>query len=522
MSYKYPGVYVEEVASSSGTLTSPETAIAAFVGFTEKGPNEPTLVTSWTQYEKTFGGFVEGALLPLSVAGYFDNGGKLAYIVRIPHTMPSTLPSTKALSAGDKSVGAAVEFESLPGATNIKLDISAEEPKDAEKEGDPDPDPSFTITITGDAPATDDGDSSEEDPAENPNVFTGVTLENIEQTINGTSTLVKVASKVKVDDIYVDLRTLPVGEIELVEAAPTPVDVKPRAFAGSETARTGIKGLTIAEDVTMLLVPDLATVAGDNHAMWTSVQTAMIDHCELHRNRMAILDTPQGLSTQEVSEWRNSAMYSSPFAALYYPWVEVDNPTGTNGNSSKMIPPSGHVAGIWARTDSTRGVHKAPANEKVNGITSLESKMTKEEQGLLNPDGINCIRALGTQGMRVWGARTLGDPSGDWRYINVRRLFNMIQTAIMDGTQFAVFEPNDKKLWEGLKRTVNGYLTGLWRDGALFGNSADQAFFVKCDEENNPQDSIDAGQVIVEVGIAPVKPAEFVIFRISQKKGDDA
>jgi hypothetical protein len=162
-------------------------------------------------------------------------------------------------------------------------------------------------------------------------------------------------------------------------------------------------------------------------------------------------------------------------------------------------------------------VWKAPANEVVRGALDVEMNITKAEQGLLNPIGINCIRPFGTQGIRVWGARTLASNT-DWTYINVRRLFNMIETTIMNGTQYAVFEPNDMKLWEGLKRTVSAFLRGLWRDGALFGATAEQAFYVKCDEETNPPDSIDQGRVVVEVGIAPVKPAEFVIFRIAQIK----
>ena len=164
---------------------------------------------------------------------------------------------------------------------------------------------------------------------------------------------------------------------------------------------------------------------------------------------------------------------------------------------------------------------KAPANEVVRGALDVEMNITKAEQGLLNPIGINCIRPFGTRGIRVWGARTLSSNT-DWTYINVRRLFNMIETAIMNGTQWAVFEPNDIKLWEGLKRTVSAFLRGLWRDGALFGATAEQAFYVKCDAETNPPESIDQGKVVVEVGIAPVKPAEFVIFRIAQIKETSA
>jgi phage tail sheath protein FI len=157
----------------------------------------------------------------------------------------------------------------------------------------------------------------------------------------------------------------------------------------------------------------------------------------------------------------------------------------------------------------------------VRGALDVEMNITKAEQGLLNPIGINCIRPFGTRGIRVWGARTLSSNT-DWTYINVRRLFNMIETTIMNGTQYAVFEPNDISLWEGLKRTINAFLRGLWRDGALFGATAEQAFFVKCDAETNPPESIDQGRVVVEVGIAPVKPAEFVIFRIAQIKETSA
>jgi phage tail sheath protein FI len=172
---------------------------------------------------------------------------------------------------------------------------------------------------------------------------------------------------------------------------------------------------------------------------------------------------------------------------------------------------------VWANTDATRGVWKAPANTVVRGALDVELPVTKAEQGLLNPTGINCIRPFGVRGIRVWGARTRSSDT-DWRYINVRRLFNMVETTILNGTQWVVFEPNDMKLWQGVKRTLNSFLRGLWRDGALFGATPDQAFFVKCDAETNPPESIDEGKLVVEVGIAPVKPAEFVIFRISQYK----
>jgi phage tail sheath protein FI len=176
------------------------------------------------------------------------------------------------------------------------------------------------------------------------------------------------------------------------------------------------------------------------------------------------------------------------------------------------------MAGVWARNDETRGVHKAPANEVVRGAILVETHLTKAEQELLNPEGINCIRAFPGRGIRVWGARTLSsDPA--WRYLNVRRLFNYLEESILGGTQWVVFEPNDDALWAKIRRTVSSFLVMEWRKGALFGLTPNEAFFVKCDRDNNTAESIDAGQVVCEIGVAPVKPAEFVIFRLSQFSG---
>ena len=239
----------------------------------------------------------------------------------------------------------------------------------------------------------------------------------------------------------------------------------------------------------------------------------MMQHCERMGDRVAILDCPPGMSPQEIQNWRvNVANYDSHYAALYYPWIKVFDPVA---GVSKFVPPSGHMAGIWARSDDARGVHKAPANEVVGGATDLEIQITKAEQDGLNPVGINCIRAFPGRGIRVWGARSLSsDPA--WRYINVRRLFNFVEKSIERGTQWVVFEPNDFSLWQRLKRDVTSFLTVVWRTGALFGRTPAEAFYVKCDEETNPPELRDLGQVVVEIGIAPVKPAEFVIFRISQ------
>lgn len=513
--YVTPGVYVEEVPSGMATLAAGATAVAAFVGFTAKAPKDdpndpdglkPRLVTNWTQFETLYGGFVPGIMLPHAVYGYFNNGGALAYIVRIPHTTPATESGVRALPSGDRALGAALEVTTVEPNADIAVQVTNETPADGAGDDEP---PTFRIDVIEEGKIVES--------------FEGLKLADAEKTVNAGSTKVKVATKVDTKNLAAALQTVPAGMYAIEPAPPTPVSVPGRAFAGSETARQGINGLVIADDVTMVMVPDLVTAARKDDGsidldLWKSVQLALINHCEGQANRVAILDAPPAMSPQQIKEWRsNIAMYDSAFATLYYPWIKVSNPAATNGDTEIMVPPSGHMAGIWARTDDTRGVWKAPANEVVRGALDVEMNITKAEQGLLNPIGINCIRPFGTRGIRVWGARTLSSDT-DWTYINVRRLFNMIETTIMDGTQFAVFEPNDQKLWEGLKRTVSAFLRGLWRDGALFGATAEQAFYVKCDAETNPPDSIDLGRVIVEVGIAPVKPAEFVIFRVTQIK----
>jgi phage tail sheath protein FI len=279
---------------------------------------------------------------------------------------------------------------------------------------------------------------------------------------------------------------------------------------GDTTARTGLAGLETVDEITMVCIPDAMSPMTDEGAH-RDLQNKVIAGCENQGDRMAILD-PESATTswEDMRAWRSQ--FDSKFATMYYPWIEVMDPLT---DRPLKVPPCGHVAGLWARVDSTRGVHKAPANEVVLGANGLAFQVTAAEQGFMNKEGINCIRSFPGRGIRVWGARTISsDP--EWRYINVRRLFNYISESIMEGTQWAVFEPNDSKLWTQLKISATNFLTRVWRDGALFGTTPDQAFYVKCDEETNPPDLVEAGQVTVEIGIAPVKPAEFVVFRISQ------
>ncbi|PSB34477.1 phage tail sheath family protein [Stenomitos frigidus ULC18] len=246
-------------------------------------------------------------------------------------------------------------------------------------------------------------------------------------------------------------------------------------------------------------------------------------HCQDLGDRVAIFDGPNDANATNLKPGEGNLPGNTNYAALYYPWIKVfDPPTkdaNPKGDGLKVVPPSGHIAGIYARVDTQRGVHKAPANEVIIGATDLQVALTRAKQDGLNPQGVNCLRNLNGN-ILVWGARTWGgDANGEFKYINVRRLFNYLRESIDEGTQWAVFEPNSPELWAKIRRSVTAFLTMVWRSGALFGATPQEAFFVQCDEETNPPEVRDAGQLIVKVGVAVVKPAEFVIFELSQMSG---
>jgi len=294
-------------------------------------------------------------------------------------------------------------------------------------------------------------------------------------------------------------------------------------IVGDPSDRTGLGGLEAIEEIRLVAVPDLM-VGYDGSAQAKErvkmVQEAVIAHCERLKYRFAILDTPPGLNAQAAKEWREYINFDSSYAALYYPWLRVADLSGS-GATTKLVPPSGYMAGVFNRSDANRGVHKAPANETVLGAVGLELNISRGEQDVLNPLSVNCIRSFPGRGIVVWGARTLSS-NGSWRYVNVRRLFIMVEASMDAGLQWVVFEPNDTALWAKVRRDVTSFLRVIWRTGALFGTTPEQAFYVKCDEELNPLEIRDLGQLIIEVGLAPVKPAEFVIFRITQWAGANA
>jgi hypothetical protein len=280
-------------------------------------------------------------------------------------------------------------------------------------------------------------------------------------------------------------------------------DVRGRDEAGD---RTGFAALAAVDEVAIVCVPDEHSVDG--------VSDEVVSHCESLEDRFAVLQTEQ--RPGPVTDIQPPGTVRSDYAAYYYPWIEVLDP---ETNLRTTVPPGGHVAGIYARSDQERGVHKAPANEVVRGAQALRPDVTKGEQDTLNPRGVNCIRSFPGRGIRVWGARTTST-NAQWRYVNVRRLFIFVEESIEESTQWVVFEPNGERLWARVRQSVSDFLVTVWRQGALAGTSQEEAFFVNCDRTTMTQAEIDQGQLIVEVGIAPVKPAEFVIFRFSQKTAD--
>lgn len=282
-------------------------------------------------------------------------------------------------------------------------------------------------------------------------------------------------------------------------------------FIGTDNGagkRTGIQSFLDNDVVSIMAVPGVTD---------PNVQLMLVAHCESLASRFAVLDIPRDAKkVQDVIAHRD--IFDSNYAALYHPWLTVFDPLD---KKNIAIPPSGSVLGIYARSDNTRGVHKAPANEVVRACVGLDCQFNKGEQDILNPKGVNLIRSFPGQGIRVWGARTASsNPS--WKYINVRRLFIFIEESIKANTNWAVFEPNDEVLWVRVQRTISVFLTGLWRSGSLAGSSPEEAFFVNIGRNTMSQDDIDNGRLICVIGVAPVKPAEFVIFRISQKTSESA
>jgi hypothetical protein len=534
--YLSPGIYVEEVDRGPKPIEAVGTAMAVFIGFSEKAEitetldgeaittdllNRPQLVTNWTQFTERFGSFVTGAYMPHAVYGYFTNGGSRCYVLSV-----KTIPRAQSVLLNTEGKPKLIVQARQAGFDGMRLRVKVEVPEGSAEvaEGE-----------EGTAGGSSDGLQPFDVVVEKQG-RTGAWIEKervrqvqlVEQEQEDGSNKVAVAYRNNRSSKLINLVIPENGTESLAQLWPRSQEqtlgiqdqlISPATYAdyqGDAIERTGLESLAELDDATMVIVPDLMNVPPGEKldlVMVKAVQSLIISHCESMSDRVAILDSPPNMNPQQIKKWRmDTAGYDSSYAALYYPWIEIMDPVT---NAPMTFPPSGHIAGVWARNDNTRGVHKAPANEVVQGAIGLTRNLTKGEHDTLNPDGINVIRAFPGMGIRIWGARTLSSDAS-WRYINVRRLFNMIKKSIERGTMWAVFEPNDPRLWGRLSRDISSFLATVWATGALFGSTPSESFFVKCDAELNPSESRDLGRLIMEVGISPVKPAEFVIFRISQ------
>jgi uncharacterized protein len=522
--YLAPGVFAEFAPGGPRPIEGVGTTMTAFVGFAAAGPiNEPTLITSWEQYVKTFGGleeggirngFLEGAYLGYSLYGFFDNGGRRCYVVRLPH-IASESPagqSTKALMAQAPSrASKAVPSLTFQPKGNPQSDIVIEV---ASPTNDDAGEGAFNLKITVDGVEEAYENLILGKPAK------GGKGRNVAEAVQ-TSTVISVTVEEKAATGTLAERAPELGMYYIkANTSMELAQVQPNTFIGNVDDRSGVQGLEVIQEVNIISVPDLMSMYEkgllDKEGV-KAVQLALIAHCERVGNRVAILDTIPNLKPQQTLKWRQKETnFDSSFATMYYPWIKIMGKDGKPIN----VPPSGHIAGVWARSDNERGVHKAPANEVIRGVLSPAYEITNGEQEVLNPEGVNCIRTFTSRGVRVWGARTLSSDAR-YRYLNVRRLFNYVAESLQKGTQWSVFEPNNVDTWIRLRRDITAFLIGVWREGALFGTTPEKAFYVKIDEQNNPEDMRDRGIMTVDIGMSPVKPAEFVRLRFHHKTEDE-
>ena len=518
--YATPGVYIEEIERGPRPIEGVSTNTAAFLGETERGPLRPRLLTSYNDYKRYFGGIFDPTrYAPYAVNGYFDNGGTQVYMCRIVGSKATT---------ASKAYGDFTVVASGPGAWGNNVWIRIQDGSTKDKNGNS----GFRVKFAywpaaGGVPATlfdpfddvrstprpqiqEDYDDLSIDPASADYFVKRLTDASTNRPISALATMSWTAAPTanKPPNTGATGELLNAGALDDATAL-TSADFQ-GAIAGGRTELQGLQALLqdSFRDVALVYAPH----AHDNAV---DIETAIITHCEDQKYRFAAIDCdpvtdPSNLNPRLTNKW------DTEYAAYYAPWIQVSDP---DTGARVMVPPGGHVLGVYARVDDDRGVFKAPANEIVNDALDVKYEINDDIQAVLNPQGVNAIRSFPTRGIRIWGARTLSSNTL-WKYVSVRRLFIFLERSIYEGTQWVVFEPNDQRLWARVKDTIRLFLRGQWRNGALMGATEDQAFFITCDRSTMTMDDILNGRLICEIGIAPVRPAEFVIFRVFQQTAD--
>jgi uncharacterized protein len=541
--YLSPGVYVEEVDTGNKPIEGVATSTAGFLGVAERGPVQPTLVTSFGDYRRTFGSYVSACYLARGVEGFFQNGGKRCFVARVvSNDAASPARAAVASSAGNELTLRAIG----PGAwanNRLAFKISNGGLLDP---NNPQTQDLFKLTVMYWEPRvplpgtvldpTDPLNAASPDRRDPTiiEVYDNLSPDQqsvsfYERRINNASVLVRIARNAAGRPANLQGPAAPSGGLtvganqffgqgddgaqlaigDFTGSYSTPPLPGPPAVPGQ--SGYGLFGLEEIDEVAILCCPDEHAVNG--------ITGAIVEQCERLKDRFAIIQ-----SQPEAGPLQNlRPPVPSKYAGFYFPWITILDPVG---GMPLTVPPGGHITGIFARSDTERGVHKAPANEVIRGLYldpqnpagGLQIQVVKAQQDILNPRGVNVLRYFPGRGNLVWGARTTTlDP--DWKYVNVRRLFIFVEESIEEATQWVVFEPNDEPLWARVRRSVSDFLTRLWMDGMLQGGKKEEAYFVRCDRTTMTQADIDNGRLIMLIGIAPVKPAEFVIFRIGQWTG---
>ena len=529
--YFTPGVYIEEIQRGPQPIQGVPTNIAAFLGETERGPTYPRLVSSYNDYARFFGSVYDDTkFMPYAVRGFFDNEGTTAYICRIVprdakpayhvyngYRVTALGPGTWGKRVFVKFTGSTTKRYGPPAAAGgapvaqpigIHMQVAYWE---ATSGPTYDPwNPGAALPANSQPPDfTEDFDDIVLDDPADANYYT----KRLGIGQNSNSSFVMFA----VDAAAANPPASPSGTSSVLDqdgtdpaAAPTVVDYEGDGGGAitDPSQFTALAALLLDEfrDVSLVYAPNTGGAA--------DITTAIVDHCQNQKYRFAVIDAAEGQAN--AANLTPRANNDTSYAAYYYPWIWIADPF--TGKQIK-VPPGGHMLGIFARTDDGRGVFKAPANEIVEGALDLEYDISDAAQGVLNPAGVNVIRKFPTRGIRIWGARTLSSDAL-WKYVNVRRLFIFLERSIYEGTQWVVFEPNDQRLWARVVDTVRLFLRQQWRQGALMGATEDQAFQIACDQSTMTQEDILNGRLICQVGIAPVRPAEFVIFQIYQDTAD--
>ncbi|MDL2232092.1 phage tail sheath subtilisin-like domain-containing protein [Ruminococcaceae bacterium OttesenSCG-928-L11] len=565
--YLSPGVYVEEFESGMRAMEGVSTSTAGFIGAAEKGPvvGTPVFLTSFADYTRTFGGYLSESshgptrFLPYAVEQFFANGGARCYVMRVA---PS---DAKVASAVMSSV---VVSAKNPGkwGNNIKVTVAQSSKAKTQVEAVTEDMATASKMYTfKNASAFTSGDvvaliekgnvvahnrivKIQDNVVTFENEFEGDIVdknlvpkkiiascevnfeivcggdyefyENVSfnrestdfiENVLGKSSLVNIQYN-QIDEIFPPMLAMSGDAASVVETfslfggsdGSAKVMDESMYIGGGDVPgrRTGLEAFKEITNVSIMAIPGITAPA---------VQLALVAHCQNLASRFAVLDVPLELSKpQDVLTHRE--IVDSDYAAMYHPWLQTYDMLA---KKATYLPPSGAVCGIYARSDNTRGVHKAPANEVVNNCLGLSCLYNKGEQDLLNPAGVNLIRALPGQGIRIWGGRTCSSNSL-WKYVNVRRLFIFLEETIKSQTNWAVFEPNDEVLWVRVRQTITSFLRDMYRNGALVGASEGEAFFVNIGYDTMTQQDILNGRLICEIGVAPSRPAEFVIFRITQ------